>query len=55
MIKKELIDALNNLECDDNTAVELWNSNYHADTFTSLNDIELVDYADGSQVIQLSY
>ncbi len=55
MTKKELIDALSSLDCDDDINVELWSSSYHADTFTSLNDVELAAYADGSQVIRLSY
>jgi hypothetical protein len=55
MTNKELISALNNLDCDDDINVELWSSGYHADTFTSLNDIALTDYADGTQAIQLSY
>ncbi len=55
MTKKELINALNSLDCNEDINIELWSSGYYADSFTSLNDIELVDYADGSQVIQLSY
>lgn len=55
MTKQELIEALQQLDCPDDTLIELWNSSYHSDTFTSLNDIELATYADGSIVVQLSY
>jgi len=55
MTKQELIETLQALGCSDDTPIELWNSNYHTDTFTSLNDIELADYSDGTQAIQLSY
>jgi len=55
MTKQELIKTLQTLDCPDDTTIELWNSGYYGDSFTSLNDVELVRYEDDSIVIQLSY
>lgn len=54
MTKRELIKVLQQLDCPDETNVRLWNSGIACDTYTNVNEVNLISFFDSDKTIEIT-